>query len=101
MLRWLSVRHPSSSRRARETQWTFESLEARRLLTAWYVSTSGDNANPGTLQQPFKTIQQAADVAQPGDNVFVRGGVYRETVTPARSGRAGSPITFQPYNDEK
>jgi hypothetical protein len=101
MLRWPSVRHPSSSRRVMGTRGTVEVLESRRLLAAWYVSTGGDNDNPGTLEEPFKTIQQAATVAEPGDTVFVREGVYRETITPASSGEAGSPITFQPYNDEE
>jgi hypothetical protein len=32
--------------------------------------------------------------------VYVRAGVYRETVTPVRSGTQAAPITFQPYNGE-
>ena len=67
----------------------------------YYVSTTGSNANAGTsLASPFLTIQQAANVAQAGDNVYVRGGTYRETVTVAHSGTSGSPITFQPYRNE-
>ena len=61
---------------------------------------SGSDSNPGNLSQPFATIQHAASVAQPGDTVFIRGGVYHETVTPARSGTASSPIIFEPYNGE-
>ena len=68
----------------------------------YYVSTTGSNSNSGTsLASPFLTIQQAANVAQPGDNVYVRGGTYRETVTMARSGTASAPITFQPYQNEQ
>lgn len=64
----------------------------------YYVSTSGSNGNPGTLAQPFLTIQQAANAAHAGDNVYVMGGTYRETVTVANSGTdASHPITFQPY----
>ncbi|HET6250598.1 MAG TPA: right-handed parallel beta-helix repeat-containing protein [Tepidisphaeraceae bacterium] len=77
-----------------------EELEPRVLLTAWYVSTAGDSTNPGTLAQPFGTIQAAANVAQPGDTVYIMGGTYHETVTPANSGTAGSPITYEPYNDQ-
>lgn len=77
-----------------------ELLENRRLLTAWYVSTTGNAANPGTLNQPFNTIQEAANVAQPGDVVFIMGGVYHETVTPANSGLPGEPITYEPYNGQ-
>jgi hypothetical protein len=31
---------------------------------------------------------------------LIRGGVYRETVTPARSGATGAPIVFQAYQGE-
>src|SRR3954452_14859908 len=74
-----------------------EALESRVLLSSYFVSTSGDDGNPGTLSAPFRTIQQAADVADPGDTVFIRGGTYRETVRPAHSGSASNPVTFKPY----
>lgn len=79
----------------------FESLESRTLLAAWYVSTAGVDSNSGTLQQPLRSIQRAANLAQPGDAVIIRGGIYRETVIPARSGSASAPIVFQPYNGEQ
>jgi hypothetical protein len=78
-----------------------QSLEPRVFLSTYYVATGGSNANPGTLARPFKSIQHAATLAQPGDTVLVRGGVYRETVKPARSGTPSSPITFKPYNGER
>jgi len=59
-----------------------------------YVSTTGNDANPGTVSAPFLTIQKCADIAAPGDTCMVREGVYRETVKPARSGASGQPITF-------
>ena len=43
----------------------------------------------------FATIQAAADVAQPGDEVIVSPGVYREEVRVAASGRKGAPIVFR------
>ena len=68
----------------------------------YYVSTTGsDTTGNGSLSNPYKTIQKGANVAQAGDNVYVRGGTYRETVTVAHSGSSGSPITFQPYNNEQ
>ena len=78
-----------------------EHLEPRTLLSSWYVSPSGAAANPGTARKPFATIQQAANAAQPGDTVFVRGGTYRETVTPPRSGTPGKPITFRPVGRQR
>jgi hypothetical protein len=41
------------------------------------------------------TIQAAVDLAQPGDVVLVHPGIYRETVTFARSGTADAPITVR------
>ena len=74
----------------------------------WFVSSGigtgatspGSDANAGTLAAPFQHIQKAADVAQPGDTIFVRAGSYLETVIPAHSGAPGKPITFRPYHEE-
>jgi parallel beta-helix repeat protein len=48
----------------------------------------------GTASQPFCTISQAASVAMAGQTVRVASGTYAEDVTPAHSGKAGSPIIF-------
>ncbi|MFN3374749.1 MAG: right-handed parallel beta-helix repeat-containing protein, partial [Chloroflexus sp.] len=69
--------------------------------TGYYVSPTGNDANPGTLTQPFRTIQKCAEVATAGDTCYIRAGVYRETVRPANSGASGAPITFKPYNNEQ
>lgn len=60
----------------------------------YYVSTSGSDSAAGSSTAPFRTIQFAANTAQPGDTVIITGGTYRETVTPPTSGTAGNPITF-------
>jgi hypothetical protein len=78
-----------------------ELLEARRLLSTYYVATGGSDDAAGSLDAPFRTIQRAADLAQPGDTVLVRGGTYRETVNPARSGTSSARITFKPYAGER
>jgi hypothetical protein len=41
-----------------------------------------------------RTIQAAADSAQPGDTIQVKGGTYREYVTITRHGTRAAPITF-------
>jgi hypothetical protein len=78
-----------------------DALEPRRLLASWYVSPSGDDSGAGTLAQPFRTIQRGANAAFAGDTVFIRAGTYRETVTPPRSGSAGNPIVFTPFQSEQ
>ena len=35
-----------------------------------------------------------------GDTCLIRGGTYRETVTPTNSGKSDAPITFEPYLNE-
>jgi hypothetical protein len=65
------------------------------------VSTNGHDSNPGTLAAPFRTIQWAASLMEPGDTCHIRGGMYRETVTPANSGTSNAPITFKAYNGER
>lgn len=73
-----------------------EHLESRTLLSSsWYVSTTGNDSNPGTLAAPFHTIQHAATIANSGDTVIIRGGVYRETVHPSHGG-----VTFDAYGSE-
>lgn len=66
----------------------------------YYVSPAGDDANAGTEAAPFRTIQRAADVLQPGGRCIVRGGTYRETVRPAASGLADKPIRFEAHPGE-
>jgi uncharacterized protein (TIGR03437 family) len=66
----------------------------------FYVATTGSDSNPGTLAAPFRNIQKAASLAAPGDDIFIRAGVYRETIRPAQSGLQSAPISFLPYNGE-
>lgn len=64
----------------------------------YYVSTTGNDTNSGTLSAPWRTIQHAANSVHPGDTVQVEGGVYNEIVTIPTSGNATAGyITFQSY----
>jgi hypothetical protein len=69
--------------------------------TTYYVSTVGSDSNAGTLALPFRTIQKAVSLMRAGDTCLIRGGTYRETVTPASSGTAGAPIIFVAYPNER
>lgn len=63
-----------------------------------YVATNGSDSNPGTSAQPYLTIQHAADLVNPGDEVIVRSGTYTggsgTLVSVSRSGTATNPIVF-------
>ena len=61
-----------------------------QIYVAGNVLRSGD----GTVKHPFKTIQEAADIAAPGDVVFVGPGVYREWVKPVRGGCPDKRISY-------
>ncbi len=52
----------------------------------YYVSCQTQKGGWGTKERPFKTISEAAAAAQPGDEILVAPGVYREYVNPARGG---------------
>ena len=69
--------------------------------TSYYVSTTGNDANPGTQAAPWRTVQHAADTARAGSTVNVRGGVYEELVSLQQSGNASDGfITLRSYPGE-
>jgi hypothetical protein len=69
--------------------------------STYYVAPGGSDSNPGTIGEPWATIQHAADTAIAGDTVFARAGVYNEHVGFANSGSAaGGFITFANYPGE-
>ncbi|MEU1602909.1 family 16 glycoside hydrolase, partial [Micromonospora matsumotoense] len=67
------------------------------------VATDGDDANPGTLARPLRTIQRAHDLAEPGTTIAVRGGTYAPTSTIKilKDGNGNHPITLMNYQGEK
>jgi Protein of unknown function (DUF1565) len=67
----------------------------------YYVSTSGNDSNSGTISSPWRTIQHAANSVKAGDTVYVRAGVYNEIISIPSSGSAsGGYITFSSYPGE-
>lgn len=60
-----------------------------------YVSASAARSGSGTEDRPFKTINEAARVACPGDEVIVAPGIYREYVNPANAGTPDARITYR------
>ena len=68
--------------------------------SVYYVATDGDDAHSGTLSQPWKTLQKAADTMVAGDTVFVREGTYHERVFPQHSGTADAYIVYANYPGE-
>lgn len=58
------------------------------------VSTAGSDANAGTAAAPWKTLQKAANVVNPGDIVLVNNGTYAGFRL-RRSGTSAARITIK------
>ena len=62
-----------------------------------YVDPAGNDADPGTRERPYRTLQKAADAVGPGDMVIVRSGSYTGgsiILEITRSGTPVNPIVF-------
>jgi hypothetical protein len=77
-----------------------------------YVAPDGDDANPGTLEQPLKTVARARDLAQTMNSamtdditVYLRAGTYPQTSTlrfsNADSGNGGFYVRYMAYPGER
>src|SRR5512136_1705058 len=88
----MSVEQSGSSGRAKEG--------LTPQATVYYVAQGGDDSNPGTANQPWQTIQKAANTLVAGDTVYVRSGTYPEQVIPQNSGSASNYITYAAHPGE-
>jgi parallel beta-helix repeat protein len=70
----------------------------------YYVAPNGNDSNSGSINAPFKTIQKAANIVNPGDIVIVKDGTYTATdnndyiVKLDRGGTSDDWITFRAEN---
>lgn len=77
-----------------------------RSSTKTYSLANRNSA--GRDGEAFKTIGGAANLARPGDQVLIRGGVYNSSrgakendiLWPKHSGTGSSPIVFRAYDNE-
>ena len=60
-----------------------------------YVDCSSPVPGDGSKERPYQTIQAAADVARPGDEVLVAPGIYRENVNPRCGGTETQRIVYR------
>ena len=69
--------------------------------TTYYVATSGSDSNPGTIGQPWKTIQKALGTLTAGQRALVRAGTYAESLDMTRAGSPLAPISVEAYPGER
>jgi hypothetical protein len=76
--------------------------------STYFVATDGNDANPGTIGSPFKTIGYAVGLVVAGDTIYVRGGTYSYTggttaiTLPAISGTSPTNrCSLIGYNNER
>src|SRR6476619_143451 len=81
-------------------------IGASANATTYWVSTDGNDSNPGSSNAPFATPQKAVAASlAPGDTIYIRGGTYtlNAKISPGSSkqGAAGNPIKFWAYASEQ
>jgi len=70
----------------------------------FYLSPQGADSNPGTLDQPFFTLNKAWSLLAPGDTIYLRGGIYQYKSTQYLTNKEGSSsklIKVWSYPDEQ
>lgn len=60
-----------------------------------YVDAKAKAPGRGTKEEPFAKINDAAQIAKPGDEVLVAPGLYREYVDPQNAGTEGQRIVYR------
>lgn len=60
-----------------------------------YVDVNACRSGNGSKLSPFKSINEAARIAMPGDEVLVAPGVYREYINPKNAGREDARIVYR------
>ena len=61
----------------------------------FYVNAKAKKNGNGSRELPFKTINEAAQLAKAGDEVVVAPGIYREQVVPRFGGTEDAPIVYR------
>jgi len=51
-------------------------MRAEQSKPGFYVSTTGNDANPGTFTAPWRTVQKAVDSVPDGATIYIRAGDY-------------------------
>jgi len=81
----------------------------------YYIAPEGNDANSGSIESPFATLNQAQSLVVAGDTVYFRGGTYQISVSQvmeynsiyarvfkmSKSGTSTKPICYFGYPGER
>ena len=76
---------------------------ALSYANTYYVSTTGNNSNNGSLNSPWLSLSYAVSMAAPGDTILMRAGTHTTNEVWIRSGMGGSVgnyLTIKNYPNE-
>ena len=73
-------------------------INAQAAGSVYYVSSTGNDANPGTSSAPFKTFAKANSVLTAGSTLNIYAGTYNEQLKISKSGTSSAWITLKPLN---
>lgn len=76
--------------------WFMRNYKPSSLKT-FYVSTDGNDNNPGTSSQPFATFNKALTTIKCGDTVIIKPGTYNQELDTKKHGCKNLPIKIQGY----
>lgn len=77
-----------------------DETEYRRFLYVDCRSPAACDSNSGTEEKPFKSINAAAQAAEPGTKVIIKAGTYRETVKPLSGGNDNKSMIWYEADGE-
>jgi hypothetical protein len=72
------------------------SVNAKAAGNAYYVSPTGNDANPGTASAPFRTFTKANSLLTAGSTLYIYAGVYNQQLKITKSGTSSAWITVKP-----
>ena len=65
------------------------------------MSPTGSDSNPGSIDQPWQTVQKAFSTLEAGQIAYIRGGTYSQNLLLNRAGTASAPFTIRNYPGEQ
>lgn len=83
---------PTPTQTGTTTETTSDTETPRENPDTIFVGPDGASVDPGTVEQPVGTFQEALERAEPGETVHALPGRYIEQVETVRSGRPDAPI---------